>query len=356
MLLYELRNAASCLVIFDGLDEVRDLGLRIQVSRRIQDFMSEYETGNFFVITSRVAGYAEAQLKGEFKHYLISDFDQSDIRLFVQKWCKAFEGITDSEEVVEGRAKVEAENLIVEIWSNPGVMKLATNPLLLTILALVHYQGMHLPPRRVDLYELCIKTLAGTWNQARSLANKPLKAWLGSTVLDEKYIVRILGPVSLWMRENTDGVIEKSQLVDLISKELEKTQGLKKSLAREVAGDFLDLIVIYCGLIIEVAPNAFSFLHLTFEEYLAAKTLTGRRDSSRFVLTILDNPRWRETILLTAALLPGDYADEFVTNIKDNEDFYERFLHRHLMLACWCLVDDSPISYELRKELLVSII
>ena len=49
--------------------------------------------------------------------------------------------------------------------------RLAANPLLLTILALIKRQGVVLPNRRVELYELYLETLIRSWNKARALEN-----------------------------------------------------------------------------------------------------------------------------------------------------------------------------------------
>ena len=47
----------------------------------------------------------------------------------------------------------ERGELLTAIHRDPGVRRLAANPLLLTILALMKRQGVVLPDRRVELYE-----------------------------------------------------------------------------------------------------------------------------------------------------------------------------------------------------------
>ena len=67
-------------------------------------------------------------------------------------------------------------SLIEALDANPGVANLASNPLLLTILALIKRQGVSLPNRRVELYELYLKTLISAWSKARALDKKPVSA------------------------------------------------------------------------------------------------------------------------------------------------------------------------------------
>ena len=45
--------------------------------------------------------------------------------------------------------------------------RLAVNPLLLTILALIQRQGIDLPSHRIELYRLCTETLIDTWVKAK---------------------------------------------------------------------------------------------------------------------------------------------------------------------------------------------
>ena len=84
--------------------------------------------------------------------------------------------------------------------ANPSVRRLAANPLLLTILALMKRQGVTLPERRVELYEQYVRTLLSSWNRARGLGRPPARD------LDVVQTVRVLAPLALWMHETSPGV------------------------------------------------------------------------------------------------------------------------------------------------------
>ena len=351
---FDLHNG-NCIVLLDGLDEVREYGLRIEVGTRIKNFIDEYGEKNKIVVTSRITGYMGAQLPGDYKHYFITEFTNEDIREFSKKWCLAFEKTTNQGEIAKKLAESEAEKLINEIHSNTGIEKLASNPLLLAIIALVHYQGMRLPPKRVELYELCVKTLAETWNLARNLAGIRLELWLGNRPLDERYIRTILGPVALWMHDSGKDLIPRGELEERITKELQNKEGLSLENARDIASDLLNLVVEYSGLLLEDGPDLFRFMHQTFQEYLAAKTLTGKLNVNKFILKRVDEPHWREPILLTAALLEGEHAEDLVRSITNFHDYYEPVLHRHLIMAAWCLVDDAQVSIILRRQIITGL-
>ena len=85
--------------------------------------------------------------------------------------------------------------MLQAIDANPGVARLASNPLLLTILALIKRQGVSLPNRRVELYELYLKTLITAWSKARALDGRQV-----GPEMDYLQILMVLGPLALWLR------------------------------------------------------------------------------------------------------------------------------------------------------------
>src|SRR6266581_3697830 len=87
---------------------------------------------------------------------------------------------------------------------NPGVKRLAVNPLLLTILALIQRQGIELPSHRIELFELCATTLLDTWVKARGQ----------STHFTRDDLIKILRPLAFWMHEHPAvGAIPERELI-----------------------------------------------------------------------------------------------------------------------------------------------
>lgn len=87
----ELANGNS-LILLDGLDEITNIDDRRFVVRQIEEFVRhDQRTGNRFVITSRVAGYRNARLTGDYAHYKVQDMDEEQIRHFLDMWCPAVE-------------------------------------------------------------------------------------------------------------------------------------------------------------------------------------------------------------------------------------------------------------------------
>ena len=143
-LLQELLTQGKLLILFDGLDEIPDASLRIQIAHQIEIFTQAYSQ-NSFIVTSRIVGYRNAPLTGHYQTYTLADFNEEQIQTFTKKWCPAYErwvNHIEDHQLLQGIATKEAEKLFQATRLNEGVRRLAVNPLLLTILALIQRQGI----------------------------------------------------------------------------------------------------------------------------------------------------------------------------------------------------------------------
>jgi predicted NACHT family NTPase len=322
------------LFLFYGMDEVLTAEELREIGREIQTLATRYPN-NRVVVTSRIAGYEAAPLAGDFTHVTVTEFGEKEIELFARRWSVALERAGMPAEAplsseAQTRVDLRAQNLIRAIKSNPGVERLAKNPLLLTILALIHHQGTRLPQRRVELYRLCIEALAETWNLART-PDRPIELWLGERRLDEQQVVRILAPVAFRIQEHRpSGLISREQLVKLVAQQLEEKEGKARTETKKVAEDFITLMQQVAGLLFERGPGQFGFLHSTFQEYLAARYLADSKNRWKLARRHLHEARWREVILLTAGILGEDEAKTFLEVISETRDEYHDFLHHNL--------------------------
>ncbi len=350
--------SGRALVLFDGLDEVRT-NRRALVSC-LEAFAREWDApGNRFVATSRIAGYDDVPLdEGWFRRTTVQPFSNDDIRQFALQWSRAYEqagmpahaGDPDlAEAELQRRASEHAHLLTATIFANPNVTDLARNPLLLTILALIHNQGTRLPDRRVDLYRLCVEALAETWNRARSLSGREINVYLGNDTLDERFVVNLLGPAALWIHaENPGGLVEQSDLEQHLASTLVTTDGLPRGKAQRLAADFLDLVRLHTGLLQERGHRRYGFLHLTFEEYLAARALleSDTVDDPRALLHArCSDPGWREVFRLAAGTASQRQAREMLFDLLDARTTPET-RGRPVVLAGECLLDIGRTGQE----------
>jgi formylglycine-generating enzyme required for sulfatase activity len=294
----------GALLLLDGLDEVKDLSQRHLVVKRVEDFFSfRRRAGNKFVLTSRIIGYSEVRPRVEgLGECTLVDLEEEEIELFVDKWTGALERAARGDTPIAAfEAEREREELLGAIRRNPGVRSLAANPLLLTILALMKRQGVTLPERRVELYEKYVETLLKHWNLARSLDGR------SGRDLDSVETLRILPPLALWMHQSSPGVglVKEQEL----HRNLEQAfRDRRREDPEQAAWAFLNDVREHAGLLVERGGRQYSFIHLTFQEYLAAVALVqkGQQDIKEIVAALAEHvgeDTWHEVSLLTIGYL-----------------------------------------------------
>jgi energy-coupling factor transporter ATP-binding protein EcfA2 len=342
----------NCCVCLDGLDELGGAGLRREVSNAVAALANRYPR-NRFIITSRIVGYEEAPLdRREFAHHTILSLTDDDIREFVKKWYTAREKNPAS-------ARERAEHLTKTIMSEPRIKSLAANPLMLTIIALVHRIEAELPHERVKLYDKCVTALVETWEKVK-----------GFTVEDRerpyyKYRRRLLEQLAFWMhsqsrttgraREVKEGDLELQLIRFLLDNP--KLQ-LDDESARQEAQAFIALAKSRTGLLIEWGEGVYTFTHLTFQEYLAACDIEHRLAHSIDAIWDEIKPRlhdshWREVILLLLGSLNKfeRHSTELIRRIYENTDEYENVLHWHLFLAARTIADRIEVDAALHNKI-----
>ncbi|MCP4361193.1 MAG: SUMF1/EgtB/PvdO family nonheme iron enzyme [Chloroflexi bacterium] len=263
--------------------------------------------GNRIIVTSRIVGYNEAPLAGQpWRTYTLTDFDQADIERFISQWTRIFAvSIRGDTEPVRRQARQECDELLAAIEARPSVRRLAGNPLLLTILALIKYTGVTLPEQRVKLYELYLQALIESWNLARALDQKPV-----GPGINYEETVQVLAPLALWLRQEnpTAGLVSQSQLENWLTGYYQTEWDLPRGQARRRGRDFLNSVEHYSNLLLERGERQYGFLHLTLEEMLAAKGLAqlyfdDPPAAMALINRTLADPGWHESLQLAVGAI-----------------------------------------------------
>jgi formylglycine-generating enzyme required for sulfatase activity len=342
----------ACMALLDGLDEVGDdpvrgQSLRTQVVSRVQQFADRWCTDgrkNRVVVTSRIEGYWDEALHG-FAHVQLSPLNPPDeVREFLLRWYTAHERAHDASlptEVAEARAEERVAELLPCVLEWPSVRRLATNPLLLTILALIHENVGRLPNRRIKLYEIAAQTLIESWRQAQTGMPSELLAELG-----EEAVIRVMAPLAYWLhQEHPGGTASFQEWRERLLKVLAE-EGYEAKARKEIAERFLHHARYQAGLLAERGLGQFGFFHLTFEEYLAARQIARQRAEERreMLKTHWEDPRWQEVILLAAGQLGivearRDDVSDFVEDLLKMEAADPTGAGRPAVLAGRALAD-----------------
>lgn len=288
------------LFLLDGLDEAGDEAGRRQVAKAIQALAGR-APGCPIVATSRLSGYTDAPLPG--RHIAVQPLDDEAIERFLITWCRLYACELHGAHAAE-RGEEEGRRLARDVLASAELKALAQNPLLLTVLAIVHRTSVRLPDHRVELYSHATQILVERWNQVRSLSGmgnpSPIK------VADA---VRLLGPVALDMvRAGVRGAMSEEALVQSLERSLAARPLRSITSAREA----LALFQRSLGLLVEQGPGMYGFLHLTLAEYFAAWELVRSGELEALVQDPKQafRPQWREVILLAAGELGVNRADD----------------------------------------------
>ena len=159
------------LILLDGLDEVAEEARRYKVVERIESFLATYSR-NHAIITSRPAGYKPDFFRAnEFPHYEILPFDDNQIQEFIDQWY-------DSRFATKTEAGRRKESLKKALAESDRIKLLARNPLLLTIIALIHRYQAVLPKERHKLYDKAVDTLLTSWDANKELSNHEVLEYL----------------------------------------------------------------------------------------------------------------------------------------------------------------------------------
>jgi formylglycine-generating enzyme required for sulfatase activity len=128
--------------------------------------------------------------------------------------------------------------------------------------------------------------------------------------MDYLETVQVLAPLALWLREThpTAGLVRRAEVERWLTAYYMEEWGRARGPARQQGRAFLQAVRSYSNLLVERGQGQYGFLHLTFEEMLAAKGIAARaqlgpQGAVDVILRHLDEPAWHETILLAVGAL-----------------------------------------------------
>ena len=361
-LLNELQRG-RCLLLLDGLDEVASDELRRRVAENISTFVAQHspENGNArhfnrFIITSRIVGY-EAGAFANYAHYTLQDLEDEQIEQFLANWCPAVErhqktfaqGMRKLTLAETEQANKDGREQKTRLWealqNNPGIKRLAVNPLMLTILALIQRSGKRLPHRRIELYQIVTRTLLDNWNQESGRRVFPA---------DEIPLAEQMLASLAYEMHNTDRLLTEAKVKEIAGRAMQDFYGQVQK--EQTIKNFIDTLRSSSGLFIETGQGFFSFMHRTFQEYFTAQQLLRRTwdELQDFVRVHSHIAIWHEPLLLLIAYKStqsssGEQkrASDLIRIIVDSSDEYDEILQRNLLLATSCVADCSAWSIEL---------
>lgn len=349
----ELYAEGKLALFFDGLDEITSLAHRSAVADAISVILAQGRGyGNRVVITSRPSAVQVVQITSELPSMTLCGLDEGQISKLAKKVLRlnVSDGKSDAktaeEELHTGDIHL-LNKLLSDISTNVGIRRLATNPLLLTLLIMVYINSGAPSAKRHRIYQQAVQTLVTIRSRD-----------IGQEVLPESDLRRRLGAVALAVFRDTRSTIPSVRQVLAVLK-IGLSRDLRRDVSDQEAREYLQQVADATGIIV-LHPDPSSldlghvtFMHYSFAEYYAAVGLREAGYSADDVAGLAKFPRWRETIILYAGLL-GDYGDlrGFIAALIKSRDAVDSLTLELLMFAFDCALESDVPPDAVQEDLI----
>ncbi|CAF4412653.1 unnamed protein product [Rotaria sp. Silwood2] len=337
----------NVLVIFEGLDEVPAHIDRSDLMKEINTLLergidydvkcykltySVYEQkeinntkdpniGNRFIVTSRIEGNYFEEINFYIPRLTIEDMSNDALKLFCRSYMKCIENI--SMKVGKHVKKNKSNQLYKNITKNKDIFQLAINPQLASVIVTVYWQYEdRLPEKRIDLYEIAIgqmieRLITSDINSSTHYVSQEFG--LNSIILWS-----IMQEIAEYLHSKTEGLSEnilkeiiRVCLIDYQNQSL-KNQKIKID---DLISKLVNIFKYQAGLLNEFGHNSFRFIHRTFQEYLAAKSIIysyGKQRSEDMIYENIKNkidiPNWRVPLSMTFGILSNSVQNNGIFN------------------------------------------
>ena len=298
-----LVQGQSCLLLLDGLDEVANERERALVRRAVEE-LADNGGVRQIVVASRTRAYqGQAALPEEFRVAAVQPMTPAQVDALAARWCTAVYDPLDAPQEA-ARLQTAIANLERHRRARQEA-RLADTPLLVTIIAIVHYNQRRLPEQRAELYEKCVEVLLTEGHHPASDATYELADW-GGTLPEKRSLLAYLAHTMMSAGEQAGRSVNERQLAAWLRPRLARRYGEAEAEAQVTT--FIRAMRER-GSLLDERGGWYQFTHLTFQEFLCAYYLAETvREPAKMVEFLLENSRlaqawWRETTLLTAGYL-----------------------------------------------------
>lgn len=308
-------HQGTLMLLLDGFDEV-DTTQRTEVVEQVRRIADKHKECRILV-TCRSEVYHNEFAWLTPQKLEIQDFTDQQIRGFLRSW----EG--DMRAASRPDKTRSPEQLMQTLADRPAIMKMARNPLLLTIIAYLYTDTeFELPRSRAQFYENATLHLLDLRDPDKNIVNQ-------FSGRNKRIVLQRLG---LYFQINTvDQQDSRSMDVQSVLAQVKLAlPGL--GLPEDGASAMLDEIVKRSGLMISLDNETrYAFAHLTLQEFFAAVELKG--DADALMAHFLEKPdRWVEVVKLWCGTT--DKCTELI----------DRLYLTHPLIAFDCLADAGEVA------------
>lgn len=280
------------LILFDGLDEVREADQRREFIKQVIENFADDNRRSRFIVTCRPYAYENEDWQlARFRRYTLATFNPDQIENFIRGW---YQIVGIREDWDEERVSKEINDLTVQAQRS-DLLEFAKKPLLLTMMARLHAIDGHLPEDRAKLYERTVNLLLDEWQSEKG-------GGLSAFGLGLNDVAQVMSRVAFaaHKRQGEHADRRREAVANISGQEIKREFQAKMRLDETRAQEIIDYIQTRAGLLDPQDNHTYTFPHRTFQEYLAARDLLRDNEDDIAELTRGDREWWREVFLFTA--------------------------------------------------------
>ncbi len=300
-ILAQALNDGQAVLLLDGLDEIPTREERLLVREAVLAGARRYYRSRV-IITCRTLAYQDAAGRlPDLPDFTLAPFTAQHIDAFIAAWYAELRRV----QILTADEASGLAQRLQQAVRRPDLWRLAPNPLLLTVMALVHTHRNRLPEARALLYEETVHFLLWHWEELKVGRDGPaprLRALLAQAECADTDLRGVLWRLAF----AAHGASGAGEAVADIGKWplLEALAALHPQTSLDWARQVLEAMTLRAGLLLERAPEVYAFPHRTFQEYLAGAALAVQADFAQEAARLsAEGPLWREAVLLAVGRL-----------------------------------------------------
>ncbi|MEU4097886.1 NACHT domain-containing protein [Streptomyces sp. NPDC026673] len=320
--------AGRGLLLVDGVDEIPDTERR-RTRAWLRDLLDAHP-GNRWLVTSRPAAVREDWLAEDgFTELALNPMGPADVAVFVRRWHAA----------AGPAAAAYAEPLLAAVRAEPGLGRLATNPLMCGLICALHHDRRgYLPRGRKDLYAAALSMLLVRRDHERDTAAVPLR---------EETQIELLQRLAHWLMRNGRTEMDLDRAEAVVARAL---PAVPEAASLGDAAAVLTHLLDRGGVLRRPAPGAVDFVHRTFQDYLGARAAVEEGDVGMLTGHATDD-RWEDVLRMAVALARPRERTAILEDLLDRGDRTpdRRGRARLHLLAAACLEHADALDPAVRE-------